>query len=514
MYPFLRPGDRLIVQPLSPDALQVGDIVVSRNHLGHPVAHRLVRRLPGAMGITKGDSLLAPDSDRVDLATVLGRVEAVLRGGRRWIPVSTGFRARVKRFYTLLSLKGMTYGALKLRIKARLRTLGPKGPLKDPSRERTFLLRALKDDPLNQGSHGNDPALHWPRVRETARSQGLAGLLFTRLDRSELRPRAGRGLEQDYRKTAARNLIHLTALEKLEEHLNREEIHVLALKGISLLDRVYPGLGMRPMVDMDLMIHPEDRQRFEGMLLGLGYLPDPAFPHIFRKGGVAVDLHIHALNADRIRARRALFPTGMDPLWTRAMPWKPGFRFLRRPDDVDNVLLLVQHLMKHSFSRLIWIMDVYLILRAHGDSFQAGLARRAVFLGQWRPLCYALYLLDGLLAFRPSDPRLKGLFTRISPLERGLLDLVVGGHTGYPVGPILAFLCIRGTGPRLRYAWETLLPRREVVKREFNRDSGTSLPLFIRIRLSQGTGLLLAFSKALIGAPGRRGDLTSRLKGF
>lgn len=497
MYPFLRPGDRLLVQPLTPDALEVGDVVVSPNYLGQLVAHRLVRRLPGTIGVTKGDSLLAPDSDLVDLAGVLGRVEAVLRGGRRWIPITTGFRARLKRLYALLSLKRMTYGALKLRVKAGMRPLGRKGTINDPDRERAFLMRALRGDPLADGNH---PAIHWPRVREMARSQGTAGLLFTFLKGSGLRVSAGCVLEKDYRKTAARNLIHLWALEKLEENLIREGIQALTLKGVSLLDRVYPRLGMRPMVDMDLMIHPEDRHRFEGILLDLGYRPEPVLPHIFRKDGVAVDLHIHALNADRTRARKALFPSGMGPLWMRAVPWKPGFRLLRRPEDVDNVLLLAQHLMKHSFSRLIWFMDVYRILASHGVQFQARLARRAVSLGQWRPLCYTLYLLDRLLAFRPSDPCLKGLLKSLSGMERLFLNLAISGRTDYRVGPVLALLCIPGTLPRLRYAWETLFPRREVVTKEFSRACERSVAVFIRIRLSQLTGLLLVFPKALMRA--------------
>ena len=50
--------------------------------------------------------------------------------------------------------------------------------------------------------------------------------------------------------------------------------------------------------------------------------------------------------------------SGMEPIWETSLPWKDGYCRLRRPDDVDNLLLLSQHIMKHSFSLSILKLEL------------------------------------------------------------------------------------------------------------------------------------------------------------
>ncbi len=46
MYPFLKPGDRLIVSKVPMKSLQIGDVVIVPDLSEQYVAHRLVRMLP------------------------------------------------------------------------------------------------------------------------------------------------------------------------------------------------------------------------------------------------------------------------------------------------------------------------------------------------------------------------------------------------------------------------------------------------------------------------------------
>jgi hypothetical protein len=50
-----------------------------------------------------------------------------------------------------------------------------------------------------------------------------------------------------------------------------EKIDVLVLKGALLAPTVYPDPALRPMNDIDLLFHPQDLPRVQGMLEGLGY---------------------------------------------------------------------------------------------------------------------------------------------------------------------------------------------------------------------------------------------------
>ena len=92
MYPFLKPGDRVIAKRVSPNYLKVGDVAVAPSSTEHLVVHRLVKILPQGKGVLKGDSLLVPDPEPVKLSTISGRVEAIVRGDR-FIPISTGLRS-------------------------------------------------------------------------------------------------------------------------------------------------------------------------------------------------------------------------------------------------------------------------------------------------------------------------------------------------------------------------------------------------------------------------------------
>lgn len=88
MSPFLRPGDRVTVEPLSPSRgeLRVGDVVTFRDpHSDRIFVHRLLSRRAGGW-IAQGDRNPFPDGLIGD-PLLLGRVTAVERGGRgRFLP--------------------------------------------------------------------------------------------------------------------------------------------------------------------------------------------------------------------------------------------------------------------------------------------------------------------------------------------------------------------------------------------------------------------------------------------
>jgi signal peptidase I len=81
MYPFVRTGDTLLIEPRSPDELCIGDIIFYRRSEGQYVAHRLIKKYDATTLITKGDSLPYYD-EPVHVEQVFGRVVSVERDGR------------------------------------------------------------------------------------------------------------------------------------------------------------------------------------------------------------------------------------------------------------------------------------------------------------------------------------------------------------------------------------------------------------------------------------------------
>src|SRR5437667_6501789 len=82
MYPMLRKGDRLTVEPVSATSLQVGDVILYHN-CGQLICHRVVALDTAGAGIriiTKGDATTGP-GEVLEPGQVLGRVVAVRRRG-------------------------------------------------------------------------------------------------------------------------------------------------------------------------------------------------------------------------------------------------------------------------------------------------------------------------------------------------------------------------------------------------------------------------------------------------
>ncbi len=499
MHPFLRPGDRLLVRRVEPGSLRRGDVVVLANGPGSLVAHRLLRVLPDGRGITKGDALLRPDPAPVDLRAAAGRVEAVIRRGRI-IPVAAGTRGRLKSLFAALSSLGLTPGALRLRAKLLVQSIIPAREPRERDPESAFILAVL-----GGRLDGAEGSLDWSRMVEIARSEQVAGLLYCLLEDQGVPGPVMEELARFHHSAAAGNMALLGALEELDRELAIEGLDVMALKGASLMGTAYPRLGMRPMGDLDLVVRPKERELFETLLARLGYLPDPVHPHMFTKARVVVDLHTHALDTERIGARGPLLPSGMGPVWDAALPLGPEFFRIKRPRDADNVLLLAQHLLKHSFSRLFWLVDVMRLLRGRDGPFWGELAERARVLGQERPLAYTLYLLEGLFGFRAPPSSGLGLPSRgLSGFERRLLDIKVRGEEFGLLGNVLLFFCLPGWRARLAFGLETMFPKKPVMARDLGGVRGPHGLVFIR-RLANvavllaGSGLIL-----LRGLTGKR----------
>lgn len=499
MYPCLKPGDRLVVRKVPLACFEVGDMIAIRNTHGHLTVHRLIKRIGQECGITKGDALLAPDLEQVDLSKAAGKVELIVRG-RQLISVASGPRSKFKRLYVTLSRMGLTPGALELKAKNVLKRLLPFQKRIEPNHERNFILSILK---------GHEPEwkanMDWTRLADISRKEGVAGILYGYLKEKETPPPALAPFENFYRATAAMNFIHLQAIKNLESALSDKKIQVLTLKGASLLDMIYPKVGLRSMEDLDLMVQPKNQKEFEEVLIGLGYKKDPWISHIFAKENVTLDLHSHALNTDRIDSRADLFPAGMETIWEKSAPWNEGFQWVRRPDHKDNILLLSQHLMKHSFSRLIWLVDIIEIVRGRDHTFWTELFERADQLKQKKPLSYVLYLSNGLFGFKPpKEFELEALLGEYSVLERNILEMKLSGQSPDYIGHLLSLFCLPGFRKRVLFGWETLFPKKEIVKQEFSRFYGSRWRFFYPARLLQMAFLVPTHTLLILGSLIRR----------
>lgn len=83
MFPVIRPGDRVLVEPKSFSELKIGDIVLYERDSAY-IIHRLMKKIGQSAIITRGDNQSWNDQP-IPAESVLGRVIRIEGRGRRMV---------------------------------------------------------------------------------------------------------------------------------------------------------------------------------------------------------------------------------------------------------------------------------------------------------------------------------------------------------------------------------------------------------------------------------------------
>lgn len=172
----------------------------------------------------------------------------------------------------------------------------------------------------------------------------------------------------------ARNIVALSAYERLSGILSKAGVEHIPLKGIRLLETLYPDPGTRQIGDIDLLIREEDIIRADAALRAAGYRgeePDywrrqeryhnhhsydapPPFP-------VHVEVHWRLSSNFGVRWR------GEWP-WDRSSASEREGSTERVLDAATELTVLAIHAAKHAYgSSLKWLLDLRLAFEAAGD---------------------------------------------------------------------------------------------------------------------------------------------------
>ena len=312
---------------------------------------------------------------------------------------------------------------------------------------------------------------------ERAVREGVAGILYKSLlasGRFESLEHVHRNtLQAFYYQTLRTNMRLTHALKQVLFQANQRGVAVVVLQGMGLLNEPYEDIGLRPMTDIDLWVSKKDYEKIVQILGTLGYERDAVYPSTFKQGATILDLHTHILWADRIRARQLLLGKSEEHLIreVRAIEIDGEKALCLRP--YDQVLYLSLHAFKHRAGRLIWLVDVKRILERWNTDDWERLVHRAEDLNQTKTLSSILFLLEKVFGFTiPHDAPQSAQRNRIGALEKKILRerLTKGALPAW--GPVLLFSLELGFFNRLRFLFENLFPRPEVLKQVFPSPAG------------------------------------------
>ncbi len=309
--------------------------------------------------------------------------------------------------------------------------------------------------------------IDWADLLEISSREGMGGLLAIQLQglaRSHALELPLGDVSNFLGRVFACNGGFLAELSSLRAVLEQHGIQVIVLKGGALIRTAYRRqLGLRPLSDIDLLIKSSDLDLIQRALHQRGFgsiFPSGTF---LTNGPVAFDLHLDLVGSARIRRRGQAFRFDPNELWKKASPLDGLDESLLVLSPTHQFLHLAVHAQKHSFSRLIWLVDLALVCR---QVCWGELIEQAQRTGTLRPVAYALRSIERLFGTKIPRDVWESL-PHLNWIERKFVTAVVGRRAAEPQGELLVAFSIPSLFGKLAYLLEFVFPRPRVLAEVF-----------------------------------------------
>ena len=183
------------------------------------------------------------------------------------------------------------------------------------------------------------------KIHELVTTCGAGALGWWKLRESNLRDsQIGELFQAQYRFQTLKAGLHELHLKKVIPLLRANGVEPLLVKGWATA-RLYPEPGMRPYLDLDLCVKPEDSERAREVL----------------KSGECdeclVDLHV---GFDKFYDQRT------DEIFANSRIVKLDDLDVRVLAPEDDLRFLCLHLLRHGAMQPLWLCDVAVLLEMHG----------------------------------------------------------------------------------------------------------------------------------------------------
>ena len=304
------------------------------------------------------------------------------------------------------------------------------------------------------------------RLLDIALKEGMAGFAYRNFKGTGFPPHFSEAIQQAFERAYFGSLAANMRLQKEGLRLlglfSESGIPVLLLQGFSLLDVVYEDYGLRPLSDMDLLLPGEFFPKARDVLAKDGFESPPHFPGVFLKERLQLDLHEDIMNVARIEGRKDFAYLRFEDLEKYAVrlpEWQGAYRL--RPEA--NFPLLAAHLVKHSFTRLIWFVDLFRILTMGEEKFDPEEMMKIA--EGWNLLPSSLIpvlLAQECLGFA-LPPCLEASISRLALRKNFFCRQVLNNRRSQGMGNFFVASQMGGGWAKARFLWEFCFPRREVM---------------------------------------------------
>ncbi|MFB2880457.1 nucleotidyltransferase family protein [Floridanema aerugineum] len=235
----------------------------------------------------------------------------------------------------------------------------------------TLILRGRWDKTALQVAReiATNKDLNWDNLCEFVYIEALTPLLYRILRNEDWLPENVKiEWRNAYYQNACRNTLLLRELGNVLQNLADVGVDVIVLKGAALAEKVYGDIAARQMVDLDLLIKPEDLAIVRKVIANLGYQlagveMQSGFNEEFRNeeihwkhGLVNVNLDLHWKLVSPVYYQRTFLT---DWFWETAIPTKiSGSPAFILGNEAQIVYLCAHLMLHHGGNSLLWLHDI------------------------------------------------------------------------------------------------------------------------------------------------------------
>ncbi|MFC2150764.1 nucleotidyltransferase family protein [Calditrichota bacterium] len=270
-----------------------------------------------------------------------------------------------------------------------------------------------KDHSANLWEH--IPTTDWHALIEHANKQALSGYIYYKLSEQELLSslpeQLNTSLKSTHQQTTARNVRLIATLQKVGTALAEKDIRLIILKGMYLIERVYPSVGVRSMVDIDFLIRREDAATVRQLLLEQGYT-DGLWNVSEVRQPYSNQIHFTSASSGiEIEPHFDFFPIhtnsrfDIDEIWQNSTPFAGYDNNCLTLAEDDHLLYMCHHaISKHLAVRAKHVLDIHLLVgKLEHDFNWQSLLQKAEQYNVKRSLLLAFSLLKYLFDRDPVD---------------------------------------------------------------------------------------------------------------
>jgi Uncharacterised nucleotidyltransferase len=239
-----------------------------------------------------------------------------------------------------------------------------------PTEQQELLLRAI----LLEDENACDTWKAAINLKELDYStERLLPLLHPKLERFKISGPLRAKIEEIYGQTRVKNRLQFLDLSQLLESFEQAGIETMVLKGSAFISKYYRDPGLRPMVDLDILVRTQHAFRSIDLLKTMGFEPhvekDVHFSerlvplihgYAFCKPSTSrVDLHWHVLP-------ECLRETDDEDFWNDSIPVSIETVSSRSLNPADQILHVCVHGSKWAPS-IHWVADTMMILKSENE---------------------------------------------------------------------------------------------------------------------------------------------------